>query len=623
MRSRPEQDQARTIARATFDGFLQSDLMPTGMQAPAIIWAAAFMVAPSIFLAAQNLLKYPLMRRFHPEAVEPALWSDRMLFLLLSAGGIGLVAVVLWDTLFPARRDAFVLTPLPVRVQVQMAGRLLGLMTLALAFVVLLNALPAVTFPFASVGSLLQIPRFMAAHVIAVSAADVFVFFGITALQGCVILLFGRRASARLASLAQAAAVLLVLLALLFSGAIRELTREALAGASPGGAVLDWNPLAWFLGLYEVAAGTGRAVMWPLAGRAVAAALVPVAITVAIYAFGYQRLLRRAVETPSRSTASWLSRAASSTVRAVFIRRPQEQAMSAFLLRAISRSARHSLLMSIYVGAALALIVTVVLTDFVRFGYEAMHSPLAPWPHHGSAPISILVSPLMLSAALAVGVRILMTIPAEMNARWIFMTTALTPRVADAATHKALLLVVVPTVMTAAMLSAGLLWGVRFGALHAVYCGALAILLCEILLLTFRGVPLTRPYIPGASRFHVLWLVYITGFTTYTFTAVRLEMTLLGWAGSPGVLRAAAVLCGIALGFWGWRKLRLRGFTAVPFEADLPDDLMFQGFNLSEIHAAQSVARSTRPTFSTASIAASFEDSAPPETPPASVRRSV
>ena len=105
-----EADQTRTIARATFNGFLQSDLMPSGMQAPAIIWAAAFMVGPSIFLAAQNLLVYPLMRRFHPEAVEQALWMDRMLFLLMSAGGIGLVAVVLWDTLFPARRDAFVPT---------------------------------------------------------------------------------------------------------------------------------------------------------------------------------------------------------------------------------------------------------------------------------------------------------------------------------------------------------------------------------------------------------------------------------------------------------------------------------------------------------------------------------
>ena len=40
--------QDATIARATFDGFLQSDLMPSGMQAPALIWAAAFLVAPAL-----------------------------------------------------------------------------------------------------------------------------------------------------------------------------------------------------------------------------------------------------------------------------------------------------------------------------------------------------------------------------------------------------------------------------------------------------------------------------------------------------------------------------------------------------------------------------------------------
>src|SRR4051794_16756635 len=70
--------QAATIARATFDGFLESDLMPSGMQAPALIWAAAFLVGPSIFLPAQNLTKYPMIRRFHPELLERTLWDDRM-----------------------------------------------------------------------------------------------------------------------------------------------------------------------------------------------------------------------------------------------------------------------------------------------------------------------------------------------------------------------------------------------------------------------------------------------------------------------------------------------------------------------------------------------------------------
>jgi hypothetical protein len=63
---RRRRDRSRTIARATFDGFLQSDLMPPGMQAPAMIWAAAFLVAPALFLPAQSLVKYPFIRRFHP-----------------------------------------------------------------------------------------------------------------------------------------------------------------------------------------------------------------------------------------------------------------------------------------------------------------------------------------------------------------------------------------------------------------------------------------------------------------------------------------------------------------------------------------------------------------------------
>src|SRR5215510_2289106 len=132
---RVKYEQAAIIARATFDGFVQSDLTPSGMQVPAIIWAAAFLVGPALFLPAQHMVKYPLLRRFHPERVEGALWNDRLLFLLLSAGAIGLVSVVLWDTLFPARRDAFVLTPLPVPVSVQMLGRLGGLMTLCGFFV--------------------------------------------------------------------------------------------------------------------------------------------------------------------------------------------------------------------------------------------------------------------------------------------------------------------------------------------------------------------------------------------------------------------------------------------------------------------------------------------------------
>jgi hypothetical protein len=587
-------DQARTIALATLDGFLHSDLVPSGMQAPALIWAAAFLVGPALFLPAEYLAKYPFVRRFHPEMLERTFWNDRLLFLMMSAGAMGAVAVVAWETLFPARRDAFVLTPLPVSLPVQMIGRLAGLLMLCVGFVVALNGVPSLTFPFVASAGFLQMPRAIAGHFLSTAAADVFVFFTVTSLQGIVILACGRRAAARLSAVAQTAAVVGVLLTILFITGICQITSDAIVRGRADDPAIAWNPAAWFLGLYEVVAGTPRAVMTGLAGRALLAAFVPAAITISIYVFGYARLLQRAVETPPRSTRSWLSRAASTAIRAVFIRVPQEQAMAAFVLRAIARSARHSLLMSIYTGVGVALVVTVVMTDFLRLGHDALLSPLGPWSHHGPRPAALLVMPLIVSAALAVGVRILMTIPADLKARWIFQTTALAPRQADGAAHKTLLLLVVPAVMLTALLSAGLLWGVKMGVLHALYCGVLAILLCEIVLLSYRGIPLTRPYVPGSSRFHLLWIVYLSAFMTYTYTSVALETVLLQQAGDTGVLRGAGIFGGIAAACWGWRRFKLRDAATISFEADVPSDEMFRGFDLSEIHAAQCVAAQGR-----------------------------
>jgi hypothetical protein len=583
-------DQARTIARATFDGFLQSDLMPQGMQAPALIWAAAFLVGPAIFFPIQGMVKFSFIRMFHPELLEPTFWNDRMLFLLMSSGAMGIVSVVLWETLFPARRDAFVLTPLPVPLPVQMLGRLLGLASFCVLFILLLNGIPAIAFPVVTSAGFLDMPRGIVAHLVSTAAADVFVFFGITALQGLVILGFGRRISGRLASVAQAGAVLTVLLSLLFMNGIRGLTRDAIVRNDLGDPFLLFNPVAWFLGLYEYIVGTSRPIMGSLALRATVATIAPVAITCAIYAFGYQRLLKRAVETPSRSTGSLPMRAASQLVRWTFVRRPEEQAICAFLIRAIARSGRHSLLMSIYVGASLAMMITFVLPDIIRFGPAALAAPT----------LAALALPLVLSAGLTVGIRILITIPAEVPARWIFQTASISKWRVDAATHKALLLLVLPPVMLTAGLSAGMLWSAELGWVHAVYCGSLALLLCEVVLIGYRGVPLTRPYVPGGSRFHMLWAVYISVFLTYTLTSANLERDLYAWYGRSGVLNAAAVFGAISLAVWAWRRFQLRSVEAVTFEAEIPESEMFQGFNLTEIYAAQAVAAHGRRTGSKA-----------------------
>src|SRR6185503_11023295 len=101
------------------------------------------------------------------------------------------------------------------------------------------------------------------------------------------------------------------------------------------------------------------------------------------------------------------------------------------------------------------------------------------------------------------------------------------------------------------------------------------------------GAPMTRQYVPGRSQFHLLWAFYLTAFTLYCYTMTGLEARLLR---KGGLLIASGVFVSAAFVSWLSRKRRLREVEEVSFEVEAPDDEMFQGFNLTETYAAQSVA---------------------------------
>ncbi len=568
--------QIGLIARATFGGFLQSDLMPAGMQASSAIWAAAFLAAPALFPCTQDLVKYNFLRRFHPQIVEAALWSDRSLFLLLSAGAMGIIAVVMWDTLFPSRRDVFALGPLPVESRVQSAGRLGGLLTLFGMFVVALNALPALLFPLVSSGNFVGIFRDLIGHVVTTTAADAFVFFGLTTVQGLLIVATSRRAAERLAPILQTGAVLLLLIGLLFFGPLRGATTRALAEGDLTNPVLRWCPLAWFVGLYETISGTSRPVMHALALRGLLAGIGALGATIALYVFAFRRLCARAIETSARSTSSGLVTLAAAVVRRVFIRHPVEQAICGFTLRVLTRSRRHRMLLSIYVGGALALIAAGLLPEIFGTRTGIFRQPT----------VGTLAAPLIVSAGLAVGFRTLLAIPVDLPARWIFQTLSIPPLRAMSGVHKAGVIVVLLPVVTTAWVSALLLWGPAVAWRHAAFCGSLCLFLLELLLLSYRGVPFARVYVPGGSRFHMLWPLYLSGFIVYTYSAAAAERELLLDGGLAATcvtfLTVAAALVGARL----WSTSRM---PALSFDVELPDET-FAGFNLSEGLAAQAVA---------------------------------
>ena len=69
-----------------------------------------------------------------------------LFFITLTMTAIGFVALFIWDGVFPDRRDARILTPLPVPGRVLIGARLLALGALCGVFIIGVNAVPTMFY---------------------------------------------------------------------------------------------------------------------------------------------------------------------------------------------------------------------------------------------------------------------------------------------------------------------------------------------------------------------------------------------------------------------------------------------------------------------------------------------
>jgi hypothetical protein len=142
---------------------------------------------------------------------------------------------------------------------------------------------------------------------------------------------------------------------------------------------------------------------------------------------------------------------------------------------------------------------------------------------------------------------------------------------------------VLPVTLLAGV-SAWLLWGPGVALRHAVFCASLGLLLAHALLITFNRLPFTCPYEPGASKLRMLWPLYLTAFSMYSFTMGRTEVRLL--KDDRHMLAAVAIILAAAGAFALARRVVLR--KRIGFGLDERDpDALFEGFHLSEALAAE------------------------------------
>ena len=564
-----EREQFRVLFRTFLRRLFHSDLVPetVDLRQSALVLSAVLTVPPVLYAVVLSL-NYGSWMSDMQLAVRAV--PQKLYFIGYSMATVGLVTVLVWDALFPDRRDAMVLAGLPIRARTVAFSKLAALVAFVGGFTVVVNLPATLVFSFVAGGYLPfeTFLRYPAAHLAATVSAGLLVFLALVAAQAGLALVCPKRVHRRLTLLAQLLFVIVLIewfafapgLLVSFAGIDSAVTNEALIAAggpyrfigltaSGAGA---WLPPVWFLGLYEVVWGFDPDVYRRLAATAGLAFAATLSVAAVAYGIGFRRMMGRALETPLdvSGRAGTLSRAVARLATAALARHPVARAVAAFAAASTVRSRRHRLIIAAYVGLGIAFVIGSFLSPLTGIAQDALAEPF-------TAPsVRLLSIPFILSFFVLAALRVMFTVPTEIRANWIFRLTEIDDRGAylNGARTALWMLGVAPVALVTTPIYLAL-WGPGLAFAHTVFWVLMAGALTELLLCRFRRVPFACTYVPGKANVKLLWPLYALALTAYASWTARLELWLLGrplWWSVACLTMLACLIAAIA-----WRQRTL------------------------------------------------------------------
>jgi hypothetical protein len=542
-----EISQFRELARLFFNRFFDNDLIALdGDLRSAVINVLAMLAVPGMLLPFLFMMKFVKLQ-FEPLYVRDlASLGEKEFFICFSMTVMGLVTVIEWESLFPDRRDYMNLTPLPIRLSTMFGAKIAALLAFLAVFSVVINAFSPVMFPVVVTqrGSVLNLPGFVRCHVIAILAANVFVFFLCVAVQGLLMNVLGYRLFRRVSPYVQFALVAALVLMFLLSGRIVSELRP-FAAVNPA-AVYLYPPL-WFLGLYQTQLGwTANPIFRDLAASARMAAGWTTFAALATYILSYKRHVRRSLESSEAlsSEPSALDRFTGRMLDRFVVRDALQQASFYFIWKTLTRSRRQKLFFAAYVAAGCALVFEGLAVLVARGGNSWMYHPTP----------ELLPAPPILAFFILCGMRHVFAVPAELRANWMFQVSDRgEARRCLAGVKKAMIVLGVVPLFALLLPLHVLFWGWQPALLHMLFGAVVALLLVEVLLANFEKFPFTCSYLPGKANLKVSWPIYLFGFTTYISACLALEYWMLQRPMRFLWLAALAIVVRGAVAIYRWR----------------------------------------------------------------------
>ena len=546
--------------RAFFAQFFTSDTVSSDDELRRqMVWILAFLLLPGILLLIELFFDYQgivlrAIRYQQFDHLDDTLEWVAFLFVTYSMVSVGLIAVCEWDALVFDRRDAMVLSPLPLRGATIVTAKVAALGAFLLAASATVNLSNAVVFAFATGDrlGLEALVRHFAGILTSTFAAAAFVFAALVVIRGVVDLLAGPRVAAAIGSLLQFVFVLALLGIVILCPAVWRVPHRELVNPT----VTGWLPSSWFTGMFEQIRGSRRIYFHPLAVRAwvATAAVMAGAVVTSIAAF--HRQMQRALTPGAVPRAAVAVRLTRMLARGLVGRDTVAAATADFILLTIARNRQQQTLIAVNAAVGVAL-VGADLAQVRNF------TALAP------ASMTVLWIPLVLAYWLAVGCRAAFFVPSELPAAWTFAANA----PAGAATHwsavrATMIAAVVPPTMVVAFAITAPLAGSAIAALHTLFVTLVAIVLVEVAALTIDFVPFTRAYEPGHAKLKTRWWLYLLGVYAFARWPIHIELSVIHRPAAFVTVLATLSVAIVAFELAGRRRSGSWSIQAPEYSAD-------------------------------------------------------
>jgi hypothetical protein len=417
---------------------------------------------------------------------------------------IGFATFFQWDMLFPNRRDFLILASFPIRLRDLFAAQLLALAKFLGLLIFAVNIFPTLLVMLMGLSARYRGTglRIVGAEIAATVGVSAFAFLGVAALQGVLINLTSPRIFRRISPYVQMCGMTLMILSLLTFPIYMQLLKPAAESHQ----LWFWLfPPVWFTGLYDVFQANARGLFVDLGLYSLRMLAAAAALFLLTWAAGFRRHYRRTLETEDTRPHTPSAQRTSFVVRS-----PEERAIFQFSGKTLARSRKHQLFLVTYlsVGISLAL----------NFAADV----------HGGKLILVTdgarAFPFLLAFFVISGFRAVFQFPAELASNWLFrITEAGWAEISRGVTRKRVLVSGLLPVLILLLPAEIAVWGGWRVPLHTLFQFAAGALLIELMFWTFDKVPFTCSYFPGRTNLSILFLLYLYGFTNYSFHMAELE----------------------------------------------------------------------------------------------------